>query len=705
MTIFDSTIDVPNQLKLLKTCVSDMDQIVIITNNPKKAGERLHIIYVNNAFIQITGYAEHEVLGKSPAMLQGPKTDPNELIKINQAIKSEKGINSELLNYSKNGKEYWIALHLIPASIDAQSCTHFIGLSDPINDKKKALKTASEHKENLAFVLEVAGLGYWDLDVEKNQTTRSLKHDQIFGHTEFQKTWTYETFISHVYQDDQDRVDTVFKQAMMAGSHYDVEFRCQWPDNSMHWLWSKGRFVTNDKNEVIRAEGIQVDITAKKTAEAEIQKLAFTDQLTQLPNRTVFKEHLEAAIAISARKNIFGALLFLDLDDFKLINDTLGHHIGDQLLVAIAERLQQKLRNVDTIARFGGDEFVMILDDLGPSIFEARKKLEHIHQKLIAVFDQPFYCDGNEIHSRASIGTTIFNGDSASEHELLQQADLAMYFSKSSGKNTVHFFNDEMKIDLLNRANIEKDLRKAIKNDEFYLVYQPKVDHQNKSLGLEALIRWKHPVKGILLPQYFIAVAEDTGLIIPIGQWVLEQACLFLNQWSDLKIPSICSLSVNISPLQFAHNQFAELVIAALDAVPDSAGRLMLEITENALIEHLTDSILKINQLVEYGVSFSLDDFGTGYSSLFYLKKLPIREIKIDQIFVKDLIIDDTNEAIVSAVILIADKLALQVIVEGVETKEQVELLKSLGANIFQGFYFSEPLSEIDAVNYMLAHL
>jgi diguanylate cyclase (GGDEF)-like protein/PAS domain S-box-containing protein len=704
MTIFDPKIDESDQLKLLKTCVSGMEQIVIITNNPQKSGEPLQIIYVNNAFIKITGYSEHEVLGKSPAMLHGPKTDPNELIKINHAIKSEKSINSELLNYSKNGNEYWIALHIIPASIDAHSCTHFIGLSDPINDKKRALKIAIEQKENLDFVLEVAGLGYWEFDLEKDQAPRSLSYDQILGHSEFQKKWTYENFLPRIHKDDQDRVDTVFKEAMIAGSVYDVEFRCQWPDNSMHWLWSKGHFITNDNNEVIRASGIQVDITSKKAAEAEIQKLAFTDQLTQLPNRTVFNERLEAAIAISARKNLFGALLFLDLGDFKLVNDTLGHHIGDQLLVAIAERLQHKLRNIDTIARFGGDEFVMIFDDLGPSIFEAREKLEHIHQKLIAIFDQPFYCEGNEIHSRASIGTTIFNGDSASEHELLQQADLAMYFSKSSGKNTVNFFNDEMKIDLVNRTNIEKDLRKAIKNNEFYLVYQPKVDNQNKSLGLEALIRWKHPTKGILLPQHFIAVAEDTGLIIPIGKWVLEQACLFLNKWSDLKVPNKFSLSVNISPVQFGQSKFVELVISALKALPDSAGKLILEITENTLIEHLNDSIFKINQLIEYGVTFSLDDFGTGYSSLYYLKKLPIREIKIDQIFIKDIIIDVRNEAIVSAVILIADKLDLQVVVEGVETKEQALLLKSLGANIFQGFYFSQPLSEIDAISYMLAH-
>jgi diguanylate cyclase (GGDEF)-like protein/PAS domain S-box-containing protein len=704
MAIFDPKIDVPDQLKLLKTCVSGMDQIVIITNNPQKSTEKLQIQYVNNAFMQITGYSELEVLGKSPAMLQGPKTDPNELIKINQAIKNEKSLNCEMLNYTKTGEEYWIALHIIPASLDGQSCSHFIGLSNPINDKKKALQIAREHKETLTFVLEMSGLGYWDLDVEKNQMAHSLIHDQIFGHTELQKEWTYETFLSHVYKDDRDRVDAVFKQAMIVGSDYDVEFRCQWPDGSMHWLWSKGHFVTNDKNEVVRAAGIQIDITDKKTAEAEIQKLAYTDQLTQLPNRAVFNQRLETAIAISARKNIFGALLFLDLDNFKLINDTLGHHIGDQLLVAIAERLQQKLRNIDTIARFGGDEFVIILDDLGPEIFKAREKLKHIHQKLITTFDEPFYCDGNEIYSQASIGTTLFNGDSATKHELLQQADLAMYFAKNSGKNTVCFFNDEMQIDLLNRANIEKDLRQAIKNDELYLVYQPKVNHQNTSLGLEALIRWKHPVKGILSAQDFIPIAEDTGLIIPIGQWVLEQSCLFLNKWSGLKVPNNCHLSINISPAQFGHNHFVEVVIAALAAVPDSAGRIIFEITENTLIENLADSILKINQLIEHGVSFSLDDFGTGYSSLYALKTLPIKEIKIDQSFVKNIIDDDINKAIVSAIILIADKLALQVVAEGIETKEQAMFLKSLGANIFQGVYFSQPLSETDAIRYILTH-
>lgn len=585
-----------------------------------------------------------------------------------------------------------------------KTCPYYIGISYDINEQKKDLQLRIEQEETFKFILEMAGLGYWDLDVEKNQITRSLKHDQIFGHTELQKDWSYETFLSHVYKDDQDKVDTIFKQAMSVGGDFDVEFRCQWPDKSMHWLWSKGRFIINDQNEVVRAAGIQIDITEKKLTEEKIQKLAFTDQLTQLPNRAVFNERLQTAIAVSARKRIFGALLFLDLDDFKFINDSLGHDIGDHLLVAIAERLRHNLRNIDTIARFGGDEFVMILDDLGPEIVAAHEKLEHIHQKIISIFDQPFYCDDNEIHSRASIGTTLFNGDSASEHELLKQADLAMYFAKESGKNAVRFFNEEMQIDLLNRTSVERDLRQAIKNDEFYLVYQPKVDHHNKCLGLEVLIRWRHPVKGILLPQDFISVAEDTGLITPLGQWVLEQACLFLNKWSELKVPKKCSLSVNISPVQFDNNQFVEIVTTVLAAVPESTDRLMLEITENTLIKNFADSMLRINTLIEQGVSFSLDDFGTGYSSLYYLKTLPIREIKIDQSFIKDIIEDDVNEAIVSAVILIADKLALQVTVEGVETEEQLALLKSLGANIFQGFYFSKPLSEADAIAYMLKH-
>jgi diguanylate cyclase (GGDEF)-like protein/PAS domain S-box-containing protein len=576
MTIFETEMGLPDQLKLLKTCISGMEQIAIITNNPKQSGKPLQILYVNEAFVQITGYSEQEALGKSPAMLHGPNTDLNELVKVRDAIKNEKSIKIELINYSKSGEQYWIELHLMPAGLDGQSCKHFIGLSNPISDKK--------------------------------------------------------------------------------------------------------------------------------AAEAEIYKLAYTDQLTQLPNRTVFNQRLENAIAISARKKIYGALLFLDLDDFKLINDTLGHDIGDTLLVAIAKRLQHQLRTIDTIARFGGDEFVMILDDLGSDLGQAEEKLEYIHEKLITAFYQPFYCDGNEIHSRASIGTTLFNGDTASQHELLQQADVAMYFAKNSGKNTVRFFNDDMQTNLIHRASVEKDLRRALKNDEFYLLYQPKVDYHNTSLGVEALIRWNHPQKGILLPQQFISIAEDSGLIIPIGQWALECACLFLNEWSALEVPKQCNLSVNISPMQFGHKDFVEMVAAALAKVPNSEGRLMLEITENTLIDNLHTSIEKINQLIECGVSFSLDDFGTGYSSLYYLKTLPIREIKIDQLFIKDIIVDDSNETIVSAVIFIADKLSLQVVAEGVETKEQAEFLQYLGVNIFQGLYFSEPLPEADAISYLLTH-
>ncbi len=701
MQLNDIDIDLFEQAKLLGSNLSSLGDPLIIINNPKKENEKLQILYANEAFSKESGYLQHEAIGMSPQILQGENTDKGTLKEISAAVKNQQSSCCELLIYTRSGKEHWIDLRVIPFIGDAKSCDLIIGISRNITPRKAAFKGTFRDDETLEFVLEAAGLGYWDLDVESNQTARSLRHDQIFGHDEALSEWTYETFLSHVFIADRCRVDAVFQQAMSEGSDYDVEFRCQYPDKSIRWLWSKGRFLTNQQKEVIRAAGIQVDITEKKLAESKIEKLAYSDELTQLPNKAAFNERLEAAIAKSDRNNTFGALLFLDLDDFKLINDTLGHHIGDQLLNAIAVRLKSKLRNVNTIARFGGDEFVMIIDDLGSDINQARVQLDNIHLKICELFIAPFCFAENEIYSSVSIGITLFNGNKATTNELLQQADLAMYFAKDSGKKTMRYFNDEMRLNLLSRTSIENDLRQAIKKQEFYLVYQPKVDTFGNLHGFEALIRWLHPTKGIVSPIDFIPIAEQTGMIIPIGQWVLEQSCLFLSKWAQLDIPHGLSLSVNISPVQFSQRNFVEQIQTAIAGLSFSASTLILEITENTLIDNLADSIVKINMLTKHGVSFSLDDFGTGYSSFLYLKTLPIGEIKIDKSFVDGIVDDEYSEAIVSAIVSIADKLALNVVAEGVETAKQLQFLNELGATIFQGYHFSKSLSEADALAFL----
>lgn len=695
------TLDASERFRLLESCLVKHGEIVIIVENKPNSEGDFEIEYVNDEFSEVSGYTRKEILGKSPKILQGEKTDKKQILAINKAISEESGIKTELLNYKKNGEEYWISFHLVPISIDDRPCTHFMGISTDITAYKEASRHSNENKERLDFVLDAAEFGYWHLDEADNETARSLKHDQLFGYEGMQEKWSYETFLSNVYEEDRERVDRIYTQAKTAGSDYDVEFRCQWPDGVIHWLWSKGRFILDDNKNVISAAGLLADISEKKATEDVIHKLAYRDALTDLPNKRSFSESLKNVMSRNERSGEYGALLFMDVDDFKKVNDSLGHNIGDQLLIAISQRMREKLRDVDMFARFGGDEFVIVLSELGTDISLAENRISLIHGRISALFIKSFLCGSHEIHCSSSIGTTIFDSSIDCESELLKQADMAMYNAKDSGKNTVRFFKNSMRSSLINRTTIEKELRKAILDNEFFLAYQPKLNSQDGLLGFEALIRWNHPTKGIIPPLDFISVAEDTGLIVPIGQWVLDEACRTLNKWCGDDRTENLTLSINISPKQFSQIHFVEQVRESVKTTKGCSGKLILEITENTLFENLTTSIEKINNLIKCGITFSLDDFGTGYSSLYYLKKLPIKEIKIDKSFVSDLLKDESDKAIVSAVINIAEKLNINLVVEGVESLEQLTYLKSLDCGIFQGFYFAKPMPEIEVLKFI----
>ncbi|MCC5451075.1 EAL domain-containing protein [Rheinheimera sp. UJ51] len=693
-------------IAIMEKSFSLLDQIIIITNNPNLDKEGLKILYVNAAFSRVTGYEPHEVLCKKPSILQGVDTSPDVITQIRNAIKNEVPFNGELLNYTKSGQEYWIELNLTPLSINGEQCQYYIGHSFETTRYKKTREIASEREASLDFVLESAGLGYWDLDLKTNETKRSLRHDNLFGHLTMQENWSYETFLSHIIEEDKRRVDQVFNEAMRIGGDYDVEFRCRWPDGSIHWLWSKGRFIANEHHEVIRAAGIQANIDEKKSAQEKIYSLAFTDELTQLPNRAAFNKGLKKLI-LNSKPSALNALLFIDLDDFKVVNDTSGHDIGDLLLGNIAKRLSNSLSNVNMIARFGGDEFLILAEDIGVTPETAYRNAENLGKKIRELFKQPFFCKNHEFYITSSIGITLFNDTASNKFELLKQADLALYYAKSCGKNRYSFFNESLQLDLVRRNQLETDMRKGLSRNEFFLVYQPKVNCNNQLVGAEALIRWRHPTQGIISPAEFIPLAEDTGLIVPMGEWVLTEAIKSIKSWSHLIIPSEFKLSINISPVQFNHERFVErfsFLLNEFNGLMDAAASLVLEITENTVIQNLDESMLKMTILKEFGVTFSLDDFGSGFSSLNYLKLLPINEIKIDKTFIDDIVEDRRNEVILEAIIKITQKLNLDLVIEGVESIAQVSLLNELGAKVYQGFYFSKPLSEIDFLSYAQSH-
>ncbi|SDW63425.1 bifunctional diguanylate cyclase/phosphodiesterase [Thiocapsa roseopersicina] len=436
---------------------------------------------------------------------------------------------------------------------------------------------------------------------------------------------------------------------------------------------------------------VNQDITRDKAAEDEIRRLAFYDPLTCLPNRRLLLEHLSHAQATSARSMSEGALLFIDLDNFKTLNDTYGHDTGDLLLRQVAERLSACVRECDTVARLGGDEFVVMLEDLGTDAEEAALQAERVAEKILANLNPPYRIAEQSHHSTPSIGITLFSGHRESLEELLKRADLAMYQAKAAGRNTLCFFDPEMHAVLARRAALEVDLRQGLLDGQFFLQYQPQVDDAGGVTGAEALLRWRHPQRGMVSPGEFIPVAESSGLILPLGQWVLEAAARQLAVWSRQYETSHLSLAVNISARQFRDPRFVEQVLRIIEQTGANPQRLKLEITESLLLDDIGDAIDKMSALKSHGVGFSLDDFGTGYSSLSYLKRLPLDQLKIDQSFVRDVLTDPNDAAIARTIVALAQTLGLGVIAEGVETAEQRSFLSEHGCRAFQGYLFGRP--------------
>lgn len=434
------------------------------------------------------------------------------------------------------------------------------------------------------------------------------------------------------------------------------------------------------------------DITTSKAAEEEIMNLAFYDSLTGLPNRRLLLDRLKQALASSARSGREGALLFIDLDNFKTLNDTLGHDMGDTLLQQVAQRLSSCVREGDTAARMGGDEFVVMLEDLSEHALEAAAQTEAAGEKILATLNQPYQLDSYEYRSTPSIGATLFNGHQSGMDELFKQVDIAMYQAKKAGRNALRFFDPQMQTTVNARAALEGELRKALDGQQFHLYYQIQMDSSLRPLGAEALIRWIHPERGLVPPAQFIPLAEETGLILHIGLWVLDTACAQLKAWQQNALTSELVLAVNVSAKQFRQADFVAQIQSAVQRHAIDPTLLKLELTESLLIENIHETIATMNALKEIGVQFSLDDFGTGYSSLQYLKQLPLDQLKIDQSFIRDITVDNSDKTIVSTVIAMAHSLNLNAIAEGVELEEQRQLLLSNGCTHYQGYLFGKPV-------------
>ena len=468
--------------------------------------------------------------------------------------------------------------------------------------------------------------------------------------------------------------------------------------------WLTITAVSGPGGEITNYVGAFTDLSQHKEAEEAIHRLAFYDPLTDLPNRRLLRDRLELALTASARSQHYGAVMLIDLDNFKTINDTRGHEIGDKLLVEVANRLKTGVRQGDTVSRLGGDEFVIMLDDLSTQEEIAATQAECISEKIMESVNQPYMISDHELYSSMSIGISLFVGHASSGEEIIKRADTAMYQAKGSGRNAVHFFDPKMQAMLENRMRLESDLRHALERQQLSLHYQLQIDHQEHAIGAEALLRWQHPQHGMISPGEFIPIAEENGMILPIGEWVIQTACDQLKLWEQNPHTAHLTLAINVSAKQFRQGDFVGQVCNILKKRKINANRLKLELTESVVLHNVNETITKMQALRLIGIRFSMDDFGTGYSSLSYLKKLPLNQLKIDKIFVQDIVSHQSDAVIAQTIIAMAKTLGLNVIAEGVETEEQRYMLEQYGCTSYQGYLFAQPL-EISAFEQLVARL
>jgi diguanylate cyclase (GGDEF)-like protein/PAS domain S-box-containing protein len=507
------------------------------------------------------------------------------------------------------------------------------------------------------------------------------------------------------------RAEEVIEQTMAllkSGRHNDVFYQRMWQSLQEKGRW-QGEIWNKRKNAQIYAEMLTItaivtpdrgviyyigsftDITDDKEAEAEIHRLAYYDPLTRIPNRRLLHDRLHQALAATSRSGQYGAIFSIDVDNFKALNDTRGHGVGDLLLIEVAQRLRGMLREGDTVARQGGDEFVVLLENLGAEIAEATASSKRMGDKLFQIIDRPFTLEGLEYHCKLCIGVSLF-GKHESVEDLFKHADVALYQAKEAGRNTLRFFHPTMQAVLDLRSALEADLSQALERKQLRLYYQPQVNAAGRVIGVEALLRWQHPQRGLVLPHDFIPLAEDTGSILSIGLWVLETACAQLKTWENDPRTLDLKLAVNVSSRQFRQPEFVAQVRKVLEASAVTPTRLKLELTESLVLVDVQDTIEKMQAIQRLGVSFSMDDFGTGYSSLSSLARLPLDQLKIDGAFVRNLSKKGNDATIARTIITMGREMAMNVIAEGVETVEQRDFLETHGCHAYQGNLFSRPL-------------
>ena len=648
------------------------------------------IVRANKAYAVMMGISINEIEGKRCFKLLQDQGNVCEDCTMEKSFSSATPYTSEKSGILRDGRKAWFEVHTYPIFDEDGQVSHVIEYTRDITGRKLAEEALKESEERYVLATRGANDGLWDWDIKSNTIYYSPRWKSMLGYDEEEITNSPDEWLRRIHPEDRVRIEGAISAHIDGDTpSFKCECRIMHKDGSYRWMLGRGLAIRNDSRRAYRFAGSMTDITERKQAEEQLLFDALHDSLTNLPNRGLFMDRLEHAINREKRQNEYMfAVLFLDMDRFKVLNDSLGHTSGDQLLVAVSQRLQESLRPGDTVARFGGDEFAILLENLEDK-GEALAIVHRIQEKL----SKSFNLSGQEVFTSVSIGIAFSStGYDQTEH-LLRNADIAMYQAKSNGNSCYEVFDAEMYAKAVTRLRLETDLRQAVRQNEFVLHYQPIVSTRSGTIiGLEALVRWQHPSRGLIDPSEFVTVAEETGLIIDLGEWVLQEACQQLKRWhTQFPSSSHLTMSVNISSKQLLPN-LVDRIERLLEETGFEPNRLILEITESMIMENAELVSPLLLKLKELDVKLYIDDFGTGYSSLSYLHHLPVDMLKIDRSFVMRVGDNGENMEIVRAIATLAHSLDMDVIAEGVETEKQMEQLKALKCEYVQGYFFSKPL-------------
>jgi diguanylate cyclase (GGDEF)-like protein/PAS domain S-box-containing protein len=640
----------------------------------------------NPAAERMFGWSEAEVLNTATSIVPEHLKAETEAMRL-RTMAGESMIIEETQRQARDGRLIDVNMTIAPIH-DAHGVANgtMVTISD-ISRRKEAEAALRESEAHLRLAMEAAQMGMWYWECETDRFHYSDGLAQLFGRTVDSATVDYRVLQQVLHPDDRDLFAATVRHAVRQGTDFQVDYRVVWPDGSVHWLANRAQVHRDQRTgRAIRIVGVAMDLTDRKIAEQRIAHMAHHDALTGLPNRVLLRDRIQQAIAHAHRNQSQLAVLFIDLDRFKTINDSLGHQLGDRLLQSVASRILACVREGDTVSRVGGDEFVIVIPEI-----ESTGDASAVSGKILEVLSNVFHLHGNDLHVAASIGISLYPSDGADAETLMRNADTAMYHAKDSGRANFQYFTQHMNVAAQQRLTLENALRRALEAREFELYYQPLHDLRDRSItGVEALIRWNRPGGEMVSPGEFIAVAEESGLIVPIGEWVLREALRQARAWQAEGRP--LRMAVNVSANQLSRSSFVERLRRLIKETGVDPTLVELEVTEGVIVEGAGEAREAIDQIAALGVGIAIDDFGTGYSGLAYLKRLPIDTVKIDQSFVRDLTIDPDDAAIVTAIVAMARSLGVDVIAEGVETEEQVTELLRLGCYRAQGYLLSRPM-------------